>query len=144
MTNEQYGYPYIALSRLRKYKKLAIYDEEHVGWYDIWLWRVRQEIDRLIIEDLQNDIRNARNYRGVEGYACPLCTYRNGVWIKNCSMHQQIENLTSELEKYKAIVEMYEQTDPDQKDPGYIGSVDWEAPSGRVWKIDFHQGDEDE
>lgn len=51
-----YGIPYIPLSWLRQkrvevkhlYRRKTI-----ITSYDVWLWLVRQEIDRLIIEDLR-------------------------------------------------------------------------------------------
>lgn len=52
------------------------------------------EIDRLKAE-----LEKARTYTGFEGYPCPLCEYKDGVFIKNCEMHSQIAELKAELEK---------------------------------------------
>lgn len=135
--SDQYGYPHIPLSKLRELRELAKLKEINWNWYSIWLTLIRQEIDRLIVEDLQSQIRNARNYRGIEGYPCPLCEYENGVWIRNCSMHQQIEDLREELEKAKAIIDSYEKSI-------YIGETEWTGLSGKTWKVDLYQGEEDD
>lgn len=57
--NDGYQIPYIPLSWLRQ-KRVEV---EHlyrcktiITSYDVWLWLVRQEIDRLIIEDLRTKI----------------------------------------------------------------------------------------
>lgn len=108
--SDQYGYPHIRLSRLRDMRKQAK-SLEPFNFYDIWIDLVRQEIDRLIIEDLQTKIRNAKNYRNIEGYPCPLCEYENGLFIRSCSMHQKIDELTEELARSEAIIRMYEEND---------------------------------
>lgn len=93
------SFPYIPLSWLRQQRKWAI---EWFGQgntlddHDLWLWTVRQETERLLIEYYQGQLHRAATYIGIEGYSCPLCTYENGVFIKNCSMHEQIEKLQYE------------------------------------------------
>ena len=54
-----------------------------------------------IIEQLQAKLERAKIYTGNEGYPCPLCTYKEGVAIRMCTMHQQIKQLQAEVEKLK-------------------------------------------
>jgi hypothetical protein len=48
-----------------------------------------QEENKLLRQVLEK----ARRYRGVEGYACPLCIYKNGKFVQPCAMHIQINAL---------------------------------------------------
>lgn len=91
--------PYIPLSWLREKRKHVIQlyaNNTPITVSDVWLWLVRQEISRLTIEDLNRQLYQAATYIGIEGYSCPLCTYENGVFIKNCEMHRQIKQLSQE------------------------------------------------
>lgn len=136
--SKQYGYPHIPLSKLRKLRNRAEVNffEYRFDEKDLWHLLIRQEIDRLLLEEIQTNLRNAKNYRGVEGYACPLCEYENGVFVRYCALHQKIEEQAEELEKLRAIVEMYETS-------SYVGTTEWVGPSGKSWKIDWYDGDED-
>lgn len=111
ITEKDYGYPHIPLSELKELAKVAKRSEKHWNWYSTWLFLVRQKADSLVISDLQSKIRDAKKYRGGESYPCPLCEYRNGIWVQNCGMHQQIADLIEELEKARAIIRSYEEND---------------------------------
>jgi hypothetical protein len=49
------------------------------------------------IAELKETIEFARGYIGIEGRACPLCAYDNGVLVQVCAMHQRIDRLRAEL-----------------------------------------------
>lgn len=58
----------------------------------------------------------AKFYTGLEGYPCPLCEYKNGEFIKPCSFHHQIAELSTQMENMKCIIkQMYEcKYEPDK------------------------------
>ena len=39
-------------------------------------------------KQLRADLDRARHYTGLEGYPCPLCTYKDGVFVESCEMHR--------------------------------------------------------
>jgi hypothetical protein len=45
---------------------------------------------RREIFHLHHLIERARTYRGLEGWACPLCRYEQGVFIERCEPHRQL------------------------------------------------------
>jgi len=47
-------------------------------------------------KELEESLELARNYKGFEARACPLCEYKNGKFIKYCSMHSRIKELEDE------------------------------------------------
>ena len=53
------------------------------------LWNTRP-----VEEYYEQQIKRAREYKGIEAWACPLCVYKNGKFIKSCNMHKQIDSLT--------------------------------------------------
>lgn len=64
---------------------------------------LKQLIDER--EQLKETIERARTYKGIEIYACPLCTFENGRFIARCEMHRQIMVLEKELKNVRAEVE---------------------------------------
>ena len=48
------------------------------------------------IKELEESLELARNYKGIEARPCPLCEYKNGKFIKSCSMHSRIKELEEE------------------------------------------------
>ena len=113
MKNNGYGLPYIPLSRLRELRESAKRERYEYPFDETNLWYllIRQEVDRITIEQLQRQLRDAKYYQGVEAYPCPLCEYRDDIFIKNCALHQQIDELTEELAKSEAAIRMYEKQD---------------------------------
>ena len=53
-----------------------------------------QEENKLLRQMLER----ARRYRGIEGYACPLCIYKNGKFVQSCAMHLQINAQSDVIE----------------------------------------------
>jgi hypothetical protein len=47
-------------------------------------------------------LTRAREYTGLEAWACPLCTYENGKYIKPCSLHAQLEAAEARLREHDA------------------------------------------
>lgn len=95
-----YGYPYIPLSQLREMYRTArtMVLEDDYGLDEKWVWTtlVRLEIDRIMIQEYQTQLHQAATYQGYEAWGCPLCTYRNGVFLHPCSLHSQIDELREE------------------------------------------------
>ncbi len=54
------------------------------------------------VKQLQSDLDKAKTYTGLEGHSCPLCEYKDGVFIKHCTMHEQIEQLQTEIFRYNS------------------------------------------
>ena len=52
-------------------------------------------------KQLRADLDRARHYTGLEGYPCPLCTYKDGVFVESCEMHRQIDQLEAEPDKHR-------------------------------------------
>lgn len=49
----------------------------------------RQQSD-LQKSELTEALELARTYTGIEAQGCPLCTYKDGVFIAYCSLHRQL------------------------------------------------------
>jgi hypothetical protein len=60
-----------------------------------WTTRAADEISQL-----RQQIERAKTYKGVEGYPCPLCEYKDGIFIKYCELHRQINELNRRLEEH--------------------------------------------
>ena len=62
----------------------------------------KQETGEFVLYDdymqLQTELDKARTYTRLEGYPCLLCTYKDGVFVKNCEMHSQIVELQARLD----------------------------------------------
>lgn len=101
MSSNGYQLPWIPYSKLRELYRTAqtLTLEEDAGVDAKWVWTmlVRQEVDRLNIEALREDLHFAAVQTGVEARACPLCTYENGKFIKHCSLHEQIHEATETI-----------------------------------------------
>ena len=59
------------------------------------------------IKELEESLELARNYKGIEARPCPLCEYKNGKFIKSCSMHSRIKELEAENKSYHAKANEY-------------------------------------
>lgn len=46
-------------------------------------------------------LQRARDYKGIEGWPCPLCTYENGKFIARCQMHTRMDSLEAELARVR-------------------------------------------
>lgn len=74
-------------------------------WRNAYMGAMREisglqlELDSLKKENemLKDQIEKAKNYIGIEGWPCPLCTYRHGKFIKRCALHKRIYELEAEL-----------------------------------------------
>jgi hypothetical protein len=49
------------------------------------------------VEKLEEQIERARSYKGIEAYPCPLCTYRDGIFIESCQMHKDMHELEATM-----------------------------------------------
>lgn len=47
--------------------------------------------------ELQETLEFAASYKGIEGRPCPLCTYDDGVFIKSCQMHTDMDKMQKRL-----------------------------------------------
>ena len=56
------------------------------------------------IEELEESLELARNYKGIEARPCPLCEYKNGKFIKSCSMHSRINELEAVIKELEEFV----------------------------------------
>lgn len=54
-------------------------------------------------------LRFARGYKGIEARACPLCTYINGVFIKYCRMHEDMDLFKAERDALAAKLKIAEE-----------------------------------
>ena len=59
------------------------------------------------IAKLEETLRFACEYTGFEGRPCPLCAYDNGVFVKHCEPHRQIEEMTQRFAHYDAMEVQY-------------------------------------
>ena len=62
-----------------------------------WLKENNKVVRLSDYEALRKQLELARTYRGVEGYACPLCTYQDGVFLDYCEPHRQLDVAQNEL-----------------------------------------------
>ncbi len=52
-------------------------------------------------------IERAASYTGFEGYACPLCEYNDGVFIKFCALHERIDQQSKRIEQLREALERH-------------------------------------
>ena len=55
---------------------------------------------------VEESLEFARNYSGIEGRPCPLCTYEDGVFIKSCQMHTDLAAVEKERDEWKRSSEL--------------------------------------
>lgn len=81
--------------------------EEDLKPYPPYEW-VANQLDTAHKElaSLRGQIEQARNYVGIEGYGCLLCTYNDGVFVRACVPHQQIEELRASLSHHQESVRL--------------------------------------
>ena len=64
---------------------------------------LERRADAAIVEleakmaDLKERLERARSYKGIEAYPCPLCTYRDGIFIESCQMHKDMHELEATM-----------------------------------------------
>jgi hypothetical protein len=66
--------------------------------------------------ELRDALDFAAQYRGNEGRSCPLCKYRDGVFIEACQMHKDMDEMMREvnrLRKKLGIAPAYPFTDEE-------------------------------
>ena len=80
-----------------KLTRKACRNREMIGGIDAQLLehaltQVEQEVATLSarLAAVEESLEFARNYNGIEGRPCPLCTYEDGVFIKSCQMHTDL------------------------------------------------------
>ena len=49
--------------------------------------------------NMKRDIKRAAEYKGVEAWPCPMCTYSKGKFVASCEMHRQIRELRQRVEE---------------------------------------------
>jgi hypothetical protein len=49
------------------------------------------------VESQAEQIERARTYKGIEAYACPLCTYSDGIFIESCQVHKDMHELETTM-----------------------------------------------
>lgn len=54
------------------------------------------------LAECQQTIERARTYTGFEAYACPLCEYKEGKFVKYCQPHRQLAECESALNEWVA------------------------------------------
>jgi len=56
---------------------------------------IQGRISRMerVLFDIKRDMKRAAEYKGVEAWPCPMCTYSKGKFITSCEMHRQIREL---------------------------------------------------
>lgn len=56
---------------------------------------------QLSKQQLEEMMEEARTYTGLEAKPCPLCEFKDGVLIKECSMHTKISKLSQVINIYE-------------------------------------------
>src|SRR3990167_7395713 len=106
---------------------------------------------------LKARLEKAKNYKGVEGWQCPLCEYENGVFIKNCEPHKQLrlsmlaeEQALQEAKKWRRDaqalgarnVELKAELDEAVEDAGRYEMALFKAEEGRDAAVHSHAATE--
>ncbi len=96
-----------------KLTRKACRNREMIGGIDAQLLehaltQVEQEVATLSarLAAVEESLEFARNYNGIEGRPCPLCTYEDGVFIKSCQMHTDLAAVEKERDEWKRSSEL--------------------------------------
>lgn len=90
-----------------------------------WEQGARDEQKRA--ETAEATLKLARTYTGLEAKGCPLCIYRDGVFIEACSMHRQIDTARVEAERLHAWLKKIEGGDDPCTDESQLRQWAYEA-----------------
>lgn len=103
-------------------KKLS--EELRKGYFsDMWRKTILAKVEALEAERdyYKGAIEFARDMVGIEARPCPLCVYENGVFIRECNMHREIESLRCERDRYRAALEqLVSRIEVVEADPEYM------------------------
>jgi hypothetical protein len=64
------------------------------------------EADRARIQELEETLAFAAQYKGIEARACPLCKYENGKFIEACQMHKDMKELRAQLDEASRLISL--------------------------------------
>jgi hypothetical protein len=67
-----------------------------------------REANRAMLERLDEavrDLERARTFTGLEAEGCPLCTYKEGVFIAYCSLHRQLHEKELQVDAMRDVVD---------------------------------------
>lgn len=99
--SDEYGLPYIPLSRLRDlfFHARMVWMGNDFGERDLWRLYAALEINSELANKWFDRLEKARNF-DVEGEEpCPLCFYVDGERVALCNFHRKISELEQELKK---------------------------------------------
>jgi hypothetical protein len=79
------------------------------------------------VERLAKQIERARSYGGVEVYACPLCTYEEGIFIESCQMHKDMHELETAMRQAEREAAFWKWLWEHEVDEYQQGNAGWFA-----------------
>ena len=92
---------------------------------------------RTRLAAVEESLEFARNYSGIEGRPCPLCTYEDGVFIKSCQMHADLALALSVVAAAAETFEVAElRGETDLPHPSN-STMEWTARMQTAW-IELH------
>ena len=77
-------------------------EAECQGHYKMLSGQIESTVQRA--DAAEAALERARTYRGTEGWPCPLCEYKAGVFIKRCEMHRKLDEAEAEVERLKSVI----------------------------------------